>query len=118
MIYADGQINVFVLAFKGRIYKIVRRYRPATRMRFEDMKQLLENKYGSGADESRFPEDAENTAAKVGAVYRGDGRMQFKWQPKPEWSVTLQWDRESGLNLNYLATDLEAEAVEALRQGL
>ncbi|MGD2116751.1 MAG: hypothetical protein PVG66_00185 [Chromatiales bacterium] len=115
--YGDGQSRIFVMAYKNRIYKVAQRFRPATRMRFEDIKMLLEGKYGQAQDLSRFPEDAENTAAKIGAVYRGEARMQFQWQPEKEWLVTLQWDRESGLNLYYSAAELQAEAEASLRQG-
>lgn len=119
VIYPDGDGSVYVMAFRGRIYKVLRRYDPSTILRFNDLETILTAKYGPPADQSRYPPYARNRASRVGAIRRGEGRAELVWEPPgEEWSVTLAWNRELGLNLFYLAKDLDARQEQAAESGL
>ena len=109
LVYTDGRERLYVMAFRSRIYKVLKRYRTATQLKYEDLYAILRNKYGAGEDRSRFPDYAINPAGKLGSIRRGEGRAVHFWKVDPAWSVELAWTREMGLALSYIATDINAE---------
>ena len=117
LIYTEGRDQIYVMAYKGRIYKVLRRHEPATRLRFEELKGLLNDKYGSARDESLYPAYARLPSSRTGAILRGEGKALLVWRPDPAWRVELSWTREGGLSLAYLANDLDAEQNKALQGG-
>lgn len=116
-IFHEGPERIYVLAFRDRIYKVVRRYRAATQLRFEDLYALLRGKYGPGEDRSRFPPYATTAARRLGSIRRGDGQAVHYWKPADSWYIELSWTREMGLALAYVAIALEEEQEAAVEQG-
>jgi hypothetical protein len=118
LVYQEGPEQVYVLSFHGRIYKVLRRYRAATQLRFDDIYSALRRKYGEGEDRSRFPPYANTPARRLGSIRRGDGRAVHSWQPDPAWSVELSWTRELDIGVAYIATELDARQKAAMDRGL
>lgn len=119
VVYQEGRERTYVMAFRGRIYKVVREYYPATQVKFDDLYTQLRVKYGEGEDRSRFPSYARTPASRLGAIRRGDGRAVHHWEAAAEgFSMELGWNRELGLTLSYLATDLAAQVGQLIDQGL
>ncbi len=119
LVYQEGRERTYVMAFRGRIYKVVREYYPATQVKFDDLYTQLRGKYGEGEDRSRFPSYARSPASRLGAIRRGDGRAVHHWDAEGEgFFMELVWNRELGLTLSYWATDLAAQMSQALDQGL
>ncbi|MGD2081932.1 MAG: hypothetical protein PVF91_03145 [Chromatiales bacterium] len=119
VVYADGDGSAYVMSFKGRIYKVLRRYDPSTILRFNDLEKILTGKYGPPNDLSRYPAYARNRASRIGAIRRGEGRAELVWEPRGEpWAVTLAWNRELGLHLYYTAKELDAQMEMAAESGL
>jgi hypothetical protein len=48
LVFPEDVDQIYVLAFGGRIYKVVRSYRVATQLRFDEIYALLREKYGPG----------------------------------------------------------------------
>lgn len=119
VVYQEGRERTYVMAFRGRIYKVVREFYPATQTKFDDLYTQLRSKYGEGEDRSRFPSYARTPASRLGAIRRGDGRAVHRWDAMGNgFYVELAWNRELGLTLSYLATDLAEQVNQALEQGL
>jgi len=104
LIYPQGGDDLYVLAFRGRIYKVVMRYGTATQLRYDDLYRLLRKKYGPGRDESHFPQDADTTSRRLIAIRRGEGRAIHIWRPSDTWHIELSWTREMDLALAYVGT--------------
>lgn len=117
-IFQQGPERVYVLAFRGRIYKVLRSYRGATQLRYEDLYASLRGKYGPGEDRSSFPRYAKSASRKLGSIRRGDGRAVHYWKAAEDWYIELSWTREMGLALSYVAKDLNDEQKAAAEQGL
>jgi hypothetical protein len=118
LIYPENRERVYVLAFRGQIYKVLRRYRQATQLKYEDLYALLRDKYGLGEDRSEFPEYALNAASRLGAIRRGEGRATHVWEPQDApWHIELNWTREMGLTLAYIADALDEQQQRATEQG-
>jgi hypothetical protein len=116
-VFLDGLERLYVLAFKGRIYKVVRQIRPSTQLRFEDLNTLLAEKYGRPEDRSEFPPYAESRGRQVAAIRRGEGRAVKVWRSGKGWLVELSWTREMGVALSYVAEALDAERARAMAGG-
>lgn len=118
-IYQEGRERIYVMAYRGRIYKVLRQYYPATQIHFDDLYNILRSKYGSGEDRSRFPSYARTPSSKLGAIRRGDGQAVHGWEPDNEvFHVELSWTREMGLTLAYYANDLADQVGRLSEQGL
>lgn len=117
-IFREGPERIYVLAFRSRIYKVLRRYRGATQLRYEDLYALLRSKYGLGEDRSKFPPYATTASRRLGSIRRGEGRAVHYWQPAEDWHVELSWTREMGLSLAYVGTELNDEQKAAAEQRL
>jgi hypothetical protein len=117
-VYWEGRGETYVLAFRQRIYKVVREQRPSSQLHFQDLVELLTQKYGKPQDRSRFPHYADSRAARIVAIRRGEGRAEQVWNPGQGWLVELSWTRELGLALSYVAEQLDAERRRAAQQAL
>ena len=117
LVFQEGPEQVYVIAFRDRVYKVVRRYRAASQLRFDDLYGLLSKEYGPGEDQSRFPPYASTPSRRLGSIRRGDGRAVHVWAPEDGWRIELAWTREMGLSLTYVATALDAEQEAAVERG-
>lgn len=117
LIFYQGPDRVYVLAFRGRIYKVLRQYRTTTQLRFDELYGLLREKYGLGEDNSRFPGYATTPGRKQSAIRRGEGLAKHRWEPSPDWLIELSWTRELGLALAYVARALQQEQEAVLEGG-
>lgn len=118
LVFSDDVDQIYVLAFGGRIYKVVRSYRVATQLRFDEVYALLREKYGPGEDKSRFPEQATTSGRRLASIRRGEGRALHVWRPADTWHIELGWTRELGLSLAYIADAIEAERQAQMSRGL
>ena len=118
LIYDQGTEQDFVMAFRGRVYKVVRQFRIETQLKYQDIYAQLREKYGSGEDRSLFPGYAETPASRQGSIRRGDGKAIHVWNPAENWRIELTWTREFGLSLAYVDNALEAQQRAAVQRGL
>ena len=118
LVFPEDVDQIYVLAFGGRIYKVVRSYRVATQLRFDEIYALLREKYGAGEDQSRFPEQATTPGRRLASIRRGEGRALHVWRPADTWHIELSWTREFGLSLAYIADAIEAERQAQMARGL
>jgi hypothetical protein len=103
VIYAEDRDTIYVLSYQGRVYKVVRKYEPATSLRYDELLEQLTAKYGSPADLSRFPTYVRSPASRLGAIRRGDGASIHGWEFTAQgFAITLSWTREMGLSLAYV----------------
>jgi hypothetical protein len=117
LVYYEGRDRVYVLAWRGAIYKVLREYRIASQLQYEDLYQILRRKYGDGEDRSSFPEYARTPGRKQIAIRRGEGRAVHLWQTDAGWHVELSWTRETGLALAYIADALDEQQRAAMEGG-
>jgi hypothetical protein len=117
LVYDDGPEPVYVLGWRGTVYKVVRRYRVASRLRYDELRGLLQGKYGGGRDRSRFAPSADTPGRRRIAIRRGEGRAAHHWRGGEDWRIELSWTRELGLALAYIADDLDRQQGAALRSG-
>ena len=117
LIYTEGREKIYVMAYQGLIYKVLRQYQPATLLGYEDLRDDLEKRHGSAEDLSRFPEHARGLASKIGAIRRGEGKAMLVWQPDEAWRVELSWTREMGLSLAYIANQMDRLQRKAREKG-
>lgn len=117
LIYTEGRERIYVMAYQGLVYKILRQYQPPTLLRYEDLRDEQEMRHGEAEDLSRFPEHARGLASKIGAIRRGEGQAMLVWRPEPAWRVELSWTREMGLTLAYIANHMDRLQREARAKG-
>ncbi|MGD8206904.1 MAG: hypothetical protein PVH47_02380 [Thiohalocapsa sp.] len=117
LIYYEGRDRIYVLAWRGRIYKVLRRYPVASKLRYEELYLILREKYGDGEDRSRFPADATTAGRKQIAIRRGEGVAAHVWQASEDWHLELSWTRELGLALAYIADELDRAQSAAMQSG-
>jgi hypothetical protein len=96
---------------------VLREYRIASQLQYEDLYQILRRKYGDGEDRSSFPEYARTPGRKQIAIRRGEGRAVHLWQTDAGWHVELSWTRETGLALAYIADALDEQQRAAMEGG-
>ncbi|MCB1869079.1 MAG: hypothetical protein KDI43_11250 [Gammaproteobacteria bacterium] len=105
LIYPAGREKDYVMAYRGRIYKVLRKFEPSTSIRYREWRDLLTKRYGLPQEQSRFPAQATGLAAKINAIQRGEGRALLSWNPAASaWHVELGWTGEMGLHLAYILT--------------
>jgi hypothetical protein len=117
LIYYEGPERIYVLAWRSRIYKVQRRYRIASQLRYEELYQLLREKYGEGEDRSQFPAHARTSSRKQIAIRRGEGLAAHVWKVPEGWRLELTWTREMGLSLAYVADELDRQQAAAMQSG-
>lgn len=115
--YYDGPEPLYVLAWRGRIYKVVRSYRVATQLRYDELYVLLQDKYGPGEDQSRFPATADTAGRRQIAIRRGEGLARHGWRVDGGWRIELGWTREQGLALAYVAEALDSSQAATSQSG-
>jgi hypothetical protein len=119
MVYTQGRERLYVMAYQGRIYKILHTYEPTGQTTLKELQQHLEGKYGPFRDESHYPLYARALASQIGAIRRGEGELRYVWQrPDQAWRIELAWTRTLGISLAYLANELDAKQQEATLLGL
>jgi hypothetical protein len=119
VIYAKGRERVYVMAYRGRIYKVLKTYDPSSRVTLQRLQRGLSKKYGKHRDISHLPNHARNLAGEIGAVRRGEGELKYRWQrPGSLWRVELGWSRKFGISLAYLVNALDQRQREADESSL
>ncbi|MET0107975.1 MAG: hypothetical protein ABW084_03685 [Candidatus Thiodiazotropha sp.] len=119
IIYTKGRERIYVMAFQGRIYKVLKTYDPSNQVTLQRLQRTLNDKYGKHRDISYLPKYARNMAGKIGAVRRGEGELKYRWQlPLSPWRVELTWTRKLGINLAYLVNALDRQQREADESSL
>ncbi|MCU7906810.1 MAG: hypothetical protein KZQ76_13400 [Candidatus Thiodiazotropha sp. (ex Epidulcina cf. delphinae)] len=108
-----------MMAFEGRIYKVLHTYEPANQVTLKDLQRHLQKKYGRPRELSSFPAYVRNMAGKIGVIRRGDGELKYIWQlPGESWRVELGWTRKPGISIAYLVNELDMKQREAKTEGL
>ncbi len=119
VIYSVDRDKIYVMAFKGTIYKVLRTYEPATQVAFKDFKRRLQGKYGKSVDQSQYPTYVRSTAGKIGAIRRGEATGLHVWQLEGEpWRVELGWSRKLGISVAYLVNSLDLQQQMEVDKGL
>ena len=119
VIYPQGRERTYVMAYQGRIYKVLHTYEPSSQIKLKELKERLESKYGTYRDLSHYPAYARSLAARIGSIRRGEGELRYLWRiPDEGWSVELSWTRKLGVSLAYLADELELQQQQAMDKGL
>ena len=119
VVYPEGRERTYVMAYQGRIYKILHTFDPTNRVKLKELRERLETKYGAYRNHSQYPGYARTLASKIGAIRRGEGELSYIWQsPDENWSIELSWTRELGIALAYLANQLNQAQLEAVERGL
>ncbi|HSO84309.1 MAG TPA: hypothetical protein VLR48_17055 [Thiocapsa sp.] len=118
LVFADAPDRLYVLAFNGKVYKVVRAFGVSTQLRYEETYAALRDIYGPGEDRSRFAPDATTPGRRLVAIRRGEGVAMHVWTPSPTWRIELSWTREMGLSLAYVATELSAARAAQIDRGL
>ncbi len=119
VVYREGREHTYVMAFQGKIYKVVHNYEPVNQATFKDLHKRLESKYGAYLDHSHYPGYARTKASKISAIRRGEGILKLIWSnPERPWRIELEWTRKLGISISYLANDLEEKQKAAMIEGL
>ncbi len=119
VIYLEGRERTYVMAYKGRIYKVLRTFEPSSQVKLKDLRERLVSKYGDYRDRSIYPGYARTQASRIGSIRRGEGELQYVWRvPDGSWRVELAWTRKLGISLAYLANELDRQQQEVLDEGL
>lgn len=119
IIYTNGRDRIYVMAYQDSIYKVQRGYDSPNQATLQRLLRRLREMYGQPQDMSLFPRHVRNLAAKIGAVHRGDGAFQYRWQhPDSPWRVELAWTRKWGISLAYLVNGLDRQQREAGESGI
>ena len=105
LIYPAGVEKDYVMAYRDRIYKVLRKFDPSTSNRYREWRDLLTMQYGRPIERSWFPAQATGLAAKISAIKRGEGQALLSWYPQTSpWHIELGWTKEMGLYLAYIIT--------------
>lgn len=118
LVFQEGPEHIYVLAFRNRIYKVVRRYRGSSQLRFDDLFAVLRDKYGVGEDRSRFPTYADTPSRRLSSIRRGEGQALHYWKIADSWHIELTWTREMGIALAYVATERDQQQRTTVKSGL
>ena len=119
IIHTKGRERVYVMAYQGRIYKVLQTYEPASQVTLQRLQRSLRKKYGNPQDISHLPNYVRNMAGKIGAVRRGEGELRYRWQPPASpWRIELSWTRKLGISLAYLVNGLDRQQREADESSL
>jgi hypothetical protein len=119
VIYLQGRERTYVMAYQGRIYKVLHTFEPASQVKLKDLRERLVTKYGDYRDRSYYPGYARTQASRIGAIRRGEGELRYAWQSNDaSWRIELSWTRKLGISLAYLANELDREQQQAQDSGL
>ena len=119
VIFKKDNEKIYVMSYKGIIYKVLHTYEPVTPATMKDLRRRLQQKYGKFQDLSEYPEDTKNKARQVSYIRRGEGELKNIWQlPRQHWRVELGWTRKLGVSIAYYVNELDALQKEDARRGL
>jgi hypothetical protein len=119
VVYPKGREHTYVMAYQGRIYKVLHTYEPVNQVTFKDLRKRLESKYGAYLDHSHYPAYARTKASRISSIRRGEGALKFIWSnTERPWRIELEWTRKLGISISYLANDLEEKQKAAMIEGL
>jgi hypothetical protein len=114
VVYPQGRERTYVMAFQGRIYKVLHTYEPANQSKLRELKRRLETKYGDFLNQSHYPPYARTQASQIGAIRRGEGELRYLWQSSlGSYRVELAWSRKLGISIAYIATELDRKQDQA-----
>ena len=119
VIYNKDNEEIYVMAYKGIIYKIVHTYEPETLVTMKQLQRRLQREYGDYQDRSEYPDKTQNQSKQLGYIRRGEGELRYVWQPAGQaWRVELGWVRKLGINISYFVNELDEMQEEAALKGL
>ena len=119
VIFEKEREKIYVMAYRGVIYKILHTYEPDTWLTLKDLSKDLERKYGKYRDDSEYPEATDNLSKQMSYIRRGEGELRYIWQVSGEpWRVELGWDRKLGITVAYFVNKLDDLQKEAALKGL
>jgi hypothetical protein len=119
VIYNKDNEKIYVMAYKGIIYKVVRTYEPETLVTMKQLQRWLQREYGDYQDKSEYPEQTQNQSKQIGYIRRGEGELRYVWYPPGQpWRVELNWARKLGINIAYFVNELDKMQEEAALKGL
>ncbi|MDJ0806723.1 MAG: hypothetical protein QNJ78_07800 [Gammaproteobacteria bacterium] len=119
VIFEMDNEKIYVMSYKGIIYKILHTFEPETQATLKDLRRRLERKYGRFEDRSEYPEETENKARHMSFIRRGEGELKNVWQlPDQQWRVELGWSRKLGVSVAYYMNELDELQKEAALKGL
>lgn len=119
VIYQEDNEKIYVMAYKGIVYKVLRTYEPEARSTLRNLQRTLQGHYGDYQDLSHYPEDTKNKARQLSSIHRGDGELRYVWQASNEpWRVELGWSRRLGISVSYFLNALDEEQKAAALRGL
>jgi hypothetical protein len=119
VVYQKDNEKIYVMAYKGIIYKIVHTYEPETLVTLKQLQRRLQREYGDYQDHSEYPDKTENQSRQLGYIRRGEGVMRYVWQPPGQtWRVELGWARKLGISVAYFVNELDQMQEEAALKGL
>ncbi|MCW8799472.1 MAG: hypothetical protein OQK71_00950, partial [Desulfobacter sp.] len=110
--------KIYVMAYKGVIYKVLHTYEPKTFSALKELRRRLQHTYGNFDDRSEYPENTKNKSRQISSIRRGEGELRNIWQlPGEPWRIELGWTRVLGIYVAYFVNQLDAEQKEAALQG-
>jgi len=119
VIYEKDNEKIYVMAYKGVIYKVLHTYEPQTQATMKDLRRRLQRIYGNYQDLSEYPDNTKNKSRQISTIRRGDGELRNVWQlPGQPWRVELGWTRKLGVSIAFFINELDEMQKEAARQGL
>ncbi len=119
VIFSQDNEKIFVMSYKGIIYKVLHTYEPKTLATMKDLRRRLQRRYGNYQDLSEYPDNTKNKSRQISAIRRGEAELKNVWQlPGQHWRVELAWTRKLGISVAYYVNELDALQKEAARQGL
>ncbi|MEN8180343.1 MAG: hypothetical protein ABFS39_17225 [Pseudomonadota bacterium] len=119
VIYEKDDEKIYVMSYKGIIYKVLHTFEPVTPAIMKDLRRRLQQKYGNYKDQSQYPDNTKNKARQISYIRRGEGELKNVWQPPGQpWRVELGWARKLGVSIAYYVNELDELQKEASLQGL
>jgi hypothetical protein len=119
VIYHKDNEKIYVMAYKGIIYKILHTFEPESLVTLRELQRHLQRKYGRYEDRSEYPEETQNKSRQVNYIRRGEGELRYVWQlPGHAWRVELGWTRRLGVTVTYFVNELDEMQEAATLQGL
>lgn len=98
--YSDDNEQTAVRIFNGRIENVMRSYKPANRLKFNDLRSSLVNLYGEPKMLRNLPQYVDTEQSMENAINAGRGRITAIWQ-FDGWGIRLLWFSHDSINLIY-----------------
>jgi len=112
LIYEEDGHEMYLLAYKGIIYKVLKKMNMNALGQFNRLEQDITASYGPPVDISQVREqDRKNHATYLTAIAQGKSDMVKKWMvPNQIWHVELAWNKALGITLSYKISSLEKKS--------